>query len=107
MPYQQPYVDPNTGATFPQSYVRVGQPQVDFGSNRVSFNAARYASQACYSLGFHPIQSVDVAVAGVPYASWFATPIGAALASFNGMLATTADSYIGSLVTLSGATPVS
>lgn len=107
MPYQQSYIDPNTGATFPQSYVRVtGQPQVDFGSNRVSLTAVRYASQACYSLGYHPLQAVDLTIAGVAYGSWFAVPVGAALASFNSMIATTADAYIGSLLTMSGAIAV-
>ena len=107
MPYLQPFVDPNTGATFPQSYVRVnGQPRVDFESNRVSLAAARYVSQAAYSGGFHPVQTADLTVQGVAYASWFAIPVGAALASFNSMVITTADAYIGSLTVMSGATQV-
>lgn len=106
MPYLQLWVDPNTGATYPASYVRLsGQPQVDFGAQRVGMNAARYASQSCYSLGFHPLQAQDVTVTGLAYASWFATSVNAALASFNAMVATTADTYIGSLTVMSGATP--
>lgn len=106
MPYIQQWIDPNTGATYSQSYVRVnGQPQVDFGSSRVSFNAARYASQTCFSLGFHPLEARDVQVAGVPYASWFAVQVAAAQASFFSGILSSADAYLGSVPTLSGAAP--
>lgn len=107
MPYQQSYVDPNTGATFPQSYVRVqGVPRVNFTEPNVTFAAARWVSQTQYSLGFHPIQSVDLAVQGQAYASWFAVNVNAAQASFNSMLLTSADAFIGALPTLSGAQAV-
>lgn len=108
MPYLQLWVDPNTGATYPQSYVRVdGQPQVDFNTPQVSMHASRYASQTCYSLGFHPVQAQDISVAGAAYASFFATNVNGARASFNAMIYTTSDTYLGSLTVLSGATAVS
>lgn len=108
MPYQQSYIDPNTGATFPASYIRIlSTPRVNFSDPSVGFAAARWVSSTQYSLGFHPIQSVDINVQGAAYASFFAPNVNAAQASFNSMLLTSADSYIGGLPTLSGAQAVS
>lgn len=104
MPYTQPWIDPNTGATFPQSYVHImGQPNVDFNSARVSLQIGRWASQTTYSSGYHALEMRDVQVQGATYASWFAGQVGSALTAFQAGVLVTADTYIGSVPTLSGA----
>lgn len=105
MPYTQSWIDPHTGATYPQSYVRSSPPQVDFGNQRVGFVVGRYASLTCYSLGYSPLEARDVQVAGVAYGSWFGTQVSSMQASLMAGLSVAADTYIGSVPTLSGAQP--
>lgn len=106
MPWQIPYVDPNTGATFPVSYVRALSQGAQPENHQASIVAARFASVTCYSLGFRPLQTVDLVVAGSAYNNSFGPQVAAAYASFNSMLASTADTYIGNLPTMSGAIQV-
>lgn len=107
MPWQIPYVDPSTGATFPVSYVRAINTGIDPATNQqATVHAARWASVTCFSLGKLPIQTADLTVVGATYASFFQPSVAAAVASYNSMVATLADTYIGSLTVMSGAVPV-
>lgn len=63
----------------------------------------RYVSQACYSLGYHPIQSLDVQIGGVAYGSWFGPQVNVAQQALLTGLSVAADTFIGSTPQLSGA----
>lgn len=103
MPYRQLWVDPNTGATYPQSFVvAASPPQVDFVNQMATLTARRYASDTCYSLGFKPIETTTVQIDGVSYGS-IAPQLNAAQAGFQQSILAVADQYIGSVATFSGA----
>lgn len=103
MPWLIPYSDPNTGASFVQSYVRAINTGVNPGENQANVHAARWVSETAYSLGFHPVQSVDLQVTGAIYASIFLGPVNGAIATYNAIVANAADTYIGGLAQMSGA----
>lgn len=104
MPYLQPWIDPNTGATFPQSYVRPSDlANIDTAGRQASFTVRRWASQTSYSLGYQPIEVKDVQVNGVAYGSLFDAKRAQAQRAFDSAIFAVADTYIGGLLTLSGA----
>ena len=96
MPYQQPFVDPNTGATMPQSYVRVTRVRLDTQAGVAQILAARWVGNFQFSQGMQPDQqSPEINVQGSAFTSAFGTLVFSA-----------AEAFIGTLTTLSGATPV-
>ena len=104
MPARQPWVDPNTGATYPVSWDVWRINQVDQSRGIIDITNFRYASITCYSGGFTPINTTATQISGQVYASFFLPTVSAAQASFILAVYGAAGSYISAAPEFSGAT---
>lgn len=104
MPLRQSYVDPNTGATYPVSWVVWRDNNVDFVNQIVDITYQRFASVTTYSTGFQPIQTVGTQVQGQTYASFFHDVVAGARASFVIACQGATGSYLSAAPEFSGAT---
>src|SRR6266851_4253243 len=103
MPWIQAWVDPNTGASFPASYVRVTEVQPDPQSRRVNVTWQRWAGLDTYSLGLQPVQVQATQVSGSAFVLDFETPFRQAQAQFGTILRGAAGSFVTAAAELSGA----
>jgi hypothetical protein len=67
MPIQKAWVDPRTGATYPQAFFVLANTQFDTQSRRAGLNMAVYAGIAQYSAGKEPLVTQDFEVTGSVY----------------------------------------
>lgn len=103
MPWLQSWIDPNTGATFPSSYVRVTEVQPDPQSQRLTVAWKRWAGVDCYSLGLQPIQTQGTTISGSAFMLSFDTPYRLAQAQFGAVLRGAAGSFVTGAIEFSGA----
>ena len=104
MPFRQAYVDPNTGGTFPASWVVAHVDGLDPDHGTLSLSARRYASIFTYSQGFLPLATTGTQISGQTYASWFAIPVGSAQVALQSAVAGAVGSYLVAAPEFSGAT---
>lgn len=103
MPIRQPWVDPNTGATFPISLVVFKEDRIDLADQQVVLSYLRYASASCYQAGKQPIQVVGTQIGGVTYGSWFGAVVASAQAAFGAVVHGATASYLAAAPEFSGA----
>lgn len=103
MPWITPWVDPDTGATYPTSYVVPDEPQPDVASRRIVVSYRRWATIDTYSLGKSPIEMVATVVTGTQFMVSFASQFQQAHSQFMLSLQGAAGSFLSQSLTFSGA----
>lgn len=101
--FSQPYVDPNTGASYAASCL-VPMVFVDTVQQIANITVQRFASQTTYSNGYKPINTQATAVIGVTYGSVFGVLAAAAAATLNAAFLNLAINYLAAAPEYSGAT---
>jgi len=95
MPIQKGWVDPRTGATYPQALFVVANTRVDTQAQQADLNMAIYVGASQYSAGRQPLQTQDFTVTGTAY-----------LLNFDASVRSLAQTYVAGLPQFSGGTVV-
>lgn len=103
--FSQPFIDPNTGATYGATCL-VPMVFVDTVQQVANITVQRFASQTTYSNGYKPINTQATQVVGVTYGSVFGILASAATATLNAAFLNLAINYLAGAPEYSGATPL-